>query len=335
MAKKPLKLLLLFDIGEKPPENQDFTEIFKHDDWKPEVLLVRALKNLGHDVKPFGLFDDIRPLIDEVTRDRPDLVFNQCEAFRGGRQHEPNAASLLELLDLKYTGASAHALQICKDKSLTKKILSFHRIRVPRFVVSKKARPLRKLPGFAFPAFTKPLKLEASEGIAQMSFADNEKDALDRVRFIHESLGTDAIVEEYIEGRELYVGVLGNERLKILPTRELFFAQVPDGEPKFATFKAKWDDNYRKKWGIKGGAAKPIAPKAEKHLADVSRKIYQLFQVRGFARIDFRLTPADEIVFLEANPNPSLAKDDDFALAAEKAGITYEQLLEQIIALAT
>src|SRR3989338_6440202 len=140
MAKKPLKILLLFDIGEKPPENQDFAEIFKHDDWKPEAQLVRALKNLGHDVKPFGLFDDIRPLIDEVTRDRPDLVFNQCEAFRGGRQHEPNTASLLELLGLKYTGASAHALQICKDKGLTKKILSFHRIRVPRFVVSKKSR---------------------------------------------------------------------------------------------------------------------------------------------------------------------------------------------------
>ena len=136
MAKKTLKLLLLFDIGERPPENNDYSEIFKHEDWKPEAQLVRALKNLGHEVKPFGLFDDIRPLIAEVTRDRPDLVFNQCEAFRGDRQHEPNTASLLELLGLKYTGASAHALQICKDKSLTKKFLTYHSIRIPRFVVS-------------------------------------------------------------------------------------------------------------------------------------------------------------------------------------------------------
>lgn len=328
------KILLLLDVLQDPPASQDFGEILKQEDWKPEARLIKALTSLGHEVKPFGLFNDIRPLFEEIQTNRPDLVFNQCEAFNGDRDNEPNIPALLELLNVKYTGASAHALSVCKDKALTKKILSYHRIRVPRFVVSKKSRPIRKLHGFKYPAFTKPLNLESSEGIAQMSFTENEKDTLDRVKFLHESLKCDVIIEEYIEGREIYVGILGNEKLKILPPRELFFREVPEGEPKFATFKAKWDDNYRKKWGIKSGAARAFLPKTEKNLFETCRKIYKLFNIKGFARIDLRLTEAGEVVFIEANPNPSIAFDEDFALAAEKADMPYEMLLAQILSLA-
>lgn len=333
MAKKQLKILLLFDISIPPPLNQDFTEIFKSDEWKDESILIKTLKNLGHEVIPFGIYDNILPLISFIQEQKPDLVFNQCEAFYGNRDYEPNIVSMLELLRVPYTGASPHSLLICKDKGLTKKILSYHRIRIPKFLISRKNRPLKKLQEMIFPAFIKPLALEASEGIAQLSFTENESDALERVKYIHDKFKCDAIVEEYIDGREIYVGVFGNDRIKVLPPRELFFKEMPDDSPKFATFKAKWDDQYRKKWGIKSGVAKALDSKTEKHLNEVSKKIYQLFQIKGFARIDFRLSNKNELVFIEANPNPSIFKDEDFALAAEKAGIDYETLLSTILSL--
>jgi D-alanine-D-alanine ligase len=185
----------------------------------------------------------------------------------------------------------------------------------------------------SFPAFIKPLKLEASEGITQLSFAENEKDALDRARFIHDKLGTDAIIEEYIEGRELYVGVLGNERLTVFPPRELFFKNVPEGEPKFATFKAKWDDNYRKKWGIDTGPAKALPKELAREVVETCKKVYRTFQLRGYARMDLRVTPEGEIFFLEANPNPTIARDEDFAQAAEKGGVGYDELIARILQL--
>jgi D-alanine-D-alanine ligase len=272
-------------------------------------------------------------LIQALEEDPPDLVFNLCEAFGNDRDFEPHVAALLELMKVPYTGAGVTPLRVCKDKSLTKKILSYHRVRVPRFVVSPKNKPLKGLGKFAFPAFIKPLALEASEGIAQLSLAENEKQALERVRYINEKLGVDAIIEEYIEGRELYVGVLGNERLMAFPPRELFFREVAEGEPKFATFRAKWDDEYRKKWGINTGAARGISTEMERQIAKLCKKIYRLLQMRGYGRIDLRLTPQGEVVFIEANPNPSIAREDDFARSAEKAGLDYEELIARILRL--
>src|SRR5262249_34914244 len=156
-------------------------------------------------------------------------------------------------------------------------------------------------------------------------------ECLERVRFLHENLGADAIVEEFIDGRELYVGVLGSRRPKVLPPQELFFDEIPEGEPRFATFKAKWDDRYRKKWGIRNGPAKEISEPVRRRLRLTCRKIYNLFQLSGYARIDLRLTPAGDLVFLEANPNPSLASGDDFARSAERAGLSYTRLISRLL----
>jgi D-alanine-D-alanine ligase len=329
---KSLKILLLCDIGEPPPKNQDFSEILKSEDWAGEAILMKTFKKLGHEPEIFALYDSIEPLYERLKSDPPDLVFNQCECIRQDRKTEPWIAGFLDLMGIPYTGAKPGALTLCKDKSLTKKILSYHRIPLPRFVVSKKSHPIRKLTSVRLPTFTKPLGLEGSEGIAQMSFSDNEKDTLERVQFIHRSLKTDAIVEEYIEGRELYVGVMGNERkVKTFPPRELFFQEVPEGEPKIATFKAKWDEQYRKKWGIKSGFAKSLPSEIEKELSELSIRIYQTLGMSGYGRMDFRLTPDGRVVFIEANPNPSLLFDEDFALAAEKAGLEYSDLIDQII----
>jgi D-alanine-D-alanine ligase len=332
MASSKLKVLLLFDLSIRiKPE--EFDEYLKTEDWKSEADILRSLRKLGHEVRLFGLHDDIRPLIDELERDRPDLVFNLCEAFAGNRDFEPHIPSLLELMRVPYTGAGVTALRVCKDKGLTKKILSHHHIHVPRFVVARKSKPVVRLGRFAYPAFIKPLKLEASEGISQYSLADNEKDAIERIRFVNEKLGVDAIVEEYIDGRELYVSVIGNDRLSVFPSREMFFREVPEGEPKFATFRAKWDDAYRKKWGIETAPAAAIDSVLAARIDRVCRKAYRILQLRGYGRIDLRLTPKGEVVLIEANPNPSIGRDDDFPLSAKAAGISYSRLISKIVRL--
>src|SRR5262249_31026157 len=157
-------------------------------------------------------------------------------------------------------------------------------------------------------------------GISQASFARDEGEAIERVKFLHEKFDGDVLIEEYIEGRELYVSVLGNKRLTVFPARELFFGEVSDDAPKFATSKAKWDDAYRKKWGIKNGPPAPIVSEVAKSLDRVARNVYRILKIRGLGRIDVRLTPEGEVIVIEANPNPSLAREDDFAQSAEAGG---------------
>jgi D-alanine-D-alanine ligase len=172
---------------------------------------------------------------------------------------------------------------------------------------------------------------ESSEGIARASFTRNETDTIERARFLHTSLGCDVVIEEYIDGRELYVGVLGNRTVTVLPTRELFFDEVPETHPRFATSRAKWDGEYRSKWGIRNGAAGPLPSTIEKRMPEFARQVYTLLRIKGAGRLDLRLTPAGELVFIEANPNPSLARSDDFARSATTAGIDYESLIQRIL----
>ncbi len=328
---KTLKILLLFDLSvEILPD--DYSEYWNTPDWKTEKDVKNTLIKLGHQVIPFGIFNDIEPFLKIVREEKPDLVFNMSEAFSGNRDFEPNLTALMQLMGVPFTGAGPMSLQLCKDKALTKVILGYHDIQTPRFIVAKKSKPLQSLKKFPFPAFIKPLQLESSEGISQVSYVENEKEALARVKFIHERMQVDAIIEEFIDGREVYVSILGNEKLNVFPPRELFFKQVPDDEPKFATFKVKWDADYRKKWGIDSGWADELPETTLKKLNDVCRKVYRLLQIQGFGRIDFRIKN-EEIYFIEANPNPSIAKQEDYALSANKAGIVYEDLIAKIVSL--
>lgn len=327
-----MKIILLFDLS-IPLKPEQYAEYLKTDDWASEAHILATLKRLDHEVVPLGIHDDLDFLLSEIKREKPDLIFNLSEAFGGNRKFEPHIASIIELLGIPYTGAPAAALQISKDKGLAKKILTYHRIKVPHFFISRKAAPARSLNDLRFPVFIKPLNLEASEGISQLSFAETKKDALERIRYLHDRFETDVIVEEYIEGRELYVGVIGNERLSGLPARELFFREVADGEPKFASFKAKWDDDYRKKWGIRTGSAQ-LTEEIATRLEATCKKIFRVLGLSGYGRIDLRLTASGEIFCIEANPNPSIEKDGDFALSAIKSGMTYDELIQKIINLA-
>lgn len=329
-----MKILVLFDLARPAAPEESFSaRALKEEDKPTEADVLLCLKRLGHEVETLAVFDNVASIVEKLTAFAPDIVFNLSESFHHDRSHEPNIPALLELMKVRYTGARPAALLLCKDKALAKKVLAYHHVRVPHFVVSHRNHPLRHLRRFIYPAFVKPVCEESSDGISQASFVRTESEALERARFIHEKFGCDALIEEYIEGRELYVSVIGNQRLTVFPPREIFFEQVPDDVPKFATYHAKWNKTYRKKWGIKNAAAEALPEGVADKLTRVARKVYRLLQIEGFGRIDVRLTPAGEVVVIEANPNPSLAQDEDFAQSAEKAGLKYPQLIDAMIRL--
>ncbi len=327
-----MKILVLFDLARRADPVETFSErALKEEDKPTEADVLRCLKGLGHEVETLAVFDNVAGILEKLKAYSPDVVFNLTESFYHDRSHEPNIPALLELMKVRYTGSGPEALLLCKDKALAKKVLTYHRVRLPRFVVSHRVRPLRRLRRFIYPAFVKPVSEESSDGISQASFARMEDEAIERARFIHQKFHCDALIEEYIEGRELYLSVLGNNRLTVFPPREIFFEQVPEDAPKIATFRAKWNDAYRKKWGIKNDAAGPLPAGVHENLARLARRIYRLLKIRGFGRIDVRLTSKGEVFVIEANPNPSLAQDEDFERAAAEAGTGYDMLIQQIL----
>jgi D-alanine-D-alanine ligase len=328
-----VKVLVLFDMGRPATAGETFSPrvLKQEEDKQTEADVLVCLQKLGHQVETLAVFNDVVSIVEKLKEFAPDVVFNLTESFHSNRAHEPNIPALLELMHARYTGAKPDGLILCKDKALAKKVLLYHRLRVPHFVISPESRPLKRLRRFVFPAFVKPVSEESSDGIAKASFAKSEEEALERARFIHEKFQCDALIEEYIEGRELYLSVMGNSKLTVFPPREIFFEQMPEDEPKFATFKAKWDDTYRKKWGIKNGPARELPPGLQDKLTRLARKVYRVLKIRGLGRIDVRLTAGGEIVIIEANPNPSLAREEDFAQSAAAAGLDYEQLIQKIL----
>ncbi len=331
---KKLKVLVIFDSAGTPPEDQDFTEEFKKEDWFTEAAVVETLEHMGHEVRTLGIFDDIKLLLDEVTGKRPDVVFNLTEIFLGKASMDKSIPSFLELMEIPYTGCGPECLMICNNKGLTKKILTYHRIKVPGFRVFHKGKRIWHPRKLRFPLMVKPAREEASMGIARASFVENEKDLRERVQFIHERFDMAAIAEEYIDGRELYVSVLGNKRLRTFPIREMKFTQVPDDEPKLATYKAKWDGKYRKRWGIKNEFAGRLPTGIPEKILHVCKRAYRALMIDSYGRFDLRLTPEGEVFILEANANPELAMGDEFAEAAEKAGLSYDKLLKNILNIA-
>lgn len=334
-VKKKKRALVLFDLTHDPPKGQDYSE-FNQSTWEVEGDVSRALKKLGYEAEYFGVYQNVQELVDELVANPPALVFNLCESAHSDREYEPNIAALLELMRIPFTGAGSAALRLCKDKGMTKKILAYHKILVPKFYVARTNNPITAIPeGFRYPIMVKPSLLEASEGITQASVVDTEKDCLERIQHLHEKLNADAIIEEYIDGREIYVGVMGNKKLTVFPPREMTFFKVPEGEPKIATYKAKWDPNYRKKWGIQNRFAKGISKELLQKINSTAKTIYKVLRIDGYARFDMRLTEKGELYFIEANPNPNIARWEDFAQGAEKAGVEYPDLIDKIIKLAS
>ena len=330
-----MKVLILFDLPyQLDPDETLSPKRLKEEQRPTEADVMKSLVRLGHTVETLPVFDNVSHILEKLHACAPDVVFNLSESFHDNRAHEPNIPALLELMKVRYTGAGPDALMLCKDKAITKKILTYHHVRVPGFVVSHRLSPLRSLKRFKFPAFVKPRYEESSDGISKASFARDEREAIERAQFIHQKFDCDALIEEYIEGRELYVGVLGTRRLTVFPPREVFFDNMPADVPRFATYHAKWNDAYRKKWGITNGAARELAPEVERDLRKLGRNVYDWLKIRGCGRLDVRLTPKGELFVIEANPNPSLAQDEDFAQSAAAAGMNYDALITAILELA-
>ncbi len=330
--KKHLKVLVIFDYPKRPAADEDYAANLSPEDWRCENNVIAALKELGHEVKLLGIHDRVRPLLFEIRRRPPDIVFNLAEAFSNDRANEANLAGFLELLQIPYTGCRAQTLSLCRHKAFTNSLLSSHRIKVPKSVLVPRRSRKKTLGRLRFPVIVKPLGLEGSDGIHRNSRAENEKACWERVKALHAELDTDALVEEFIEGREIYSAVLGNHRLEILPLREMLFENFPEERQKFATYKAKWDEKYRKTWGIKNTFAKDLPPGVEKKIRHISKTAYRVLQLNGYGRLDMRLGPDGEVYVLEVNPNPGLADDDEVALAAQKAGIKYPQLIQRVLA---
>ena len=329
--KKKLKILALFDAIAPTTLDQDLSAELKTEDWKTEANVLAALAELGHTIEHLAIFDDLDLLRQKLQTFQPDLIFNLADQFKNNRAFDQNIASFLEMHGLPFTGCGSTGLTLCKHKAISKKILGYHRIRVPEFTVIGRGKRCARPARLKFPIVVKPLKEEASYGISQASFVETDEQFKERVLFIHTSHDCDVIAEEYIAGRELYVSVLGNHRLDVFPIRELVFKEVPPDEPKIATYRAKWDEEYRKRWGLQNQFADRLDPALAHDIVQTCKRIYRLLTIDGYARVDLRVTPANEIYFIEANPNPILAADEDFAQSALKSGLAYPQLIERIV----
>jgi len=314
-----------------PPEDTTGIDVLEAE-WKMEYDVIETLREQGHEVRVLGVHDDLAGIRPAAGFFEPHIVFNLMEAFAGITTYDQNVVSYLELLHLRYTGCNPRGLILARDKALSKKLLAYHRIPVPDFCVIKYGRKPALPKKMQFPLIVKSLFFEASAGISQASVVEDQEQLARRVQFIHDSLGTAAIVEQFIDGRELYVGVLGNERLEVLPVWEMSFAQMPENRWRIATERVKWNTQYQKKNGIMTDAATLSAADIER-IQRVAKRAYRALDLNGYARIDLRMDDEGRVYVLEANPNPNLAYGEDFAESAETSGISYERLLERIITL--
>jgi D-alanine-D-alanine ligase len=330
-VRKKLKVLALFDAIAPTTLDQDLSAELKTTDWKTEANVLAALAGLGHTTEHLAIFDDLDLLRQKLQSFEPDVIFNLADQFKNNRAFDQNIVSFLEMQGIPFTGCGSTGLTLCKHKGISKKILSYHRIHVPNFVTIARGKRIARPARLKFPILVKPLKEEASIGISQASFVETDEQFRERVQFIHDKINCDAIAEEYIEGREFYVSAIGNLRLQVFPIRELIFKEVPPDEPKIATYRAKWDEEYRKRWGLQNQFAEGIDAALVSKVEQVCKRIYRLLTIDGYARIDLRVTPKNEIYFIEANPNPILAEDEDFAQSALKASVGYPQLIERIL----
>jgi D-alanine-D-alanine ligase len=328
--RKPQRVLVLVHETLVPPETIDGYTDEEIDEWRTEFDVTTSLRAMGHEIKVLGLGDNLTELRATIMDWRPDIAFNLLEEFQGIVTYDQYVVAFLELMRLPYTGCNPRGMMISRDKVLSKQILSYHRIATARYALLPRRRRYVQPRKLQFPLFVKSATEDASLGIAQASIVYDAAHLKERVEFIHEQTSSDALVEEYIEGRELYIGVMGNERLTTLPVWELNFGTLPD-VMSIATRKVKWDRKYQQRHGIGTEPARDLPPGLAMRLAVLARRIYRALSLSGYARIDLRLHPDGSVYVLEANANPNLAQTEDFATSALSAGVGYDLVLQRIM----
>src|SRR4051794_9056833 len=332
-AMKALRILVLMDPSLVPPDSTDGYSVQEINEWKTEYDIVSTLRAAGHEVRPLGVEDELKQVRDEIESFKPHVVFTLLEDFHGKVIYDQNVASFLELMQIAYTGCNPRGLILARGKDLSKTLVHYRRIAVPAFAVFPMRRKVRRPARLALPLIVKSLSEDGSLGISQASVVDTDAKLAERVAFIHERVHTAAIAEQYIDGRELYVSLLGNDRLRVLPVWELKFGSLAQDAWPIATAKIKHDPNYQERLGIADGPAKDLTPELASRIQRIAKRVYRTLGLDGYARVDFRLTADGVPYFIEANPNPEIAKSQEFATAAKHDGVGYPELLHRILAL--
>ena len=326
-----LRILVLVHEALVPPATLEGVGEQAAAEYRTEFDVVSCLRESGHDVRPIGIGDSLTELRTTIQDWQPQVCFNLLEEFGGIVTYDQHVVAYLELLRQSYTGCNPRGMMLSRDKVLSKQILSYHRIPTPHFAVFRRGCAVRIPKALRFPLFVKSATEDASLGISQASIVEDAPKLRERIDFIHQHTGSDALVEEYIEGRELYIGVLGNDRIRALTPWEFIFGELKPGRAAIATRKAKWDRAYQKRHGITSGKAENLPAGLAEKLDRLARRIYKALHMTGYARIDFRVRADGTPFVLEANANPNLEREEDFADAALHDAIPYPELLQRLI----
>lgn len=330
--KKKLDVTVLFDDDAYCPNDPDFEKTDTEDSVEHDVI--QALRRLGHRLTLVRVGGSVAPLVRRLTENPPDVVFNLTEQFRGERRMDYAVAGLLELLDIPFTGTGSMGLMLCRNKAWCKQILAAAgNVAVPRHCVIAPGAAIRLSRDMDFPLVVKPLLEDGSDGISNASVVRNAGELRERCRMIHQRFCQAAIAEQYIDGREIYISIIGTDRLTVLPPRELFLPATARGGPRIATEHVKWNKDYRQRWGVVFDFAQ-VDEALERELERTCKRTFRMLQIIDYGRIDARVTADNTVVVIEANPNPNLSRVDELAQSAEKAGIGYDALIERIMRMA-
>lgn len=327
------RVLALVREGLLPPESLEGVPEKEISHWKMEYDVLAALESLGHEVVCVEVVDELRRIREALEEVQPHIVFNMLEDFHGVVAFDANVVAYLELMRMPFTGCNSRGLVLSRDKALTKKICVYHRLPAPPFAVFPRGQRVRRPERLGFPLIVKSLNEDASAGISQASIVESDEHLARRVAFIHDHIVDDAIAERFVAGREVYIGVLGNQRAQLFPPWELLMGGMPQASARIATESVKFDLAYQEKYDIRSDAAQDLPAGSLERMRKVARRLFRHLGMNGYARFDFRVTEAGEVYVLEGNANPDLSHDEDFAKAAAAAGLAYDQLIQRVISL--
>jgi D-alanine-D-alanine ligase len=328
---KRYRILLMMHEQLVPPESIEGLTDKEIDPFRTEYNVYSTLYNLGHEIRALGVGDRLSDLRETIRDWKPHVVFNLLEEFSGITAYDQHVVAYLELVRQRYTGCNPRGLMLSRDKVLTKQVLAWHRVATPAFHLFPYGKRFAEPRKLKFPLFVKSATEDASFGIAQASIVEDMASLRERVTFIHDQVQSDALVEEYIDGRELYIGVLGNTRLTTLPVWEMNFGTLSEVHSGIATRKVKWDRSYQKKHGITTGPAQGSNDAEVDRLIRLAKRIYRALHISGYARLDLRMRADGSVFLLEANANPDLTLGEDFAESAATIGIDYDTLISRIV----
>ena len=339
-----LKIAVLYDSWEdetsveaeaeevpKKRKKKPQTKIKKEKEDREEIF--EALQKLGHE--PFyHVLEGNTTSLHALARCGADLVFNLTESYAGDDTMEMHVAAYMDLIGLPYTGAGPHANFLAQDKATAKKMFAFHGIRTPFFAAAYRGA-IDHAHDINFPVIIKPVAEDGSIGIDEGAIANSIKELMERVEYIQNEFDSPALIEEYIEGREIYAAILGSyERTEALPLVELDLSKLPKDTPKIATYDVKFEKETEVHRLTKSGLVSDLDEETATRLKETALAAYRAVKLRDYGRIDMRLTPKGEVYVIEANPNPWLSSKQEFAMAARASGRTYTKLIGEIVDLA-